>query len=329
MSSFPQVANDLQAALAQEEWVSLEQDHNHTSLFDSSYRLLSVIGRGRYSIVYSARRITARSANDGGLDPSGRDLAIKILTRSRATMAQQLGKEGLAMLLCEGAGVVRLFDYVSSGESSYLTMELMEGGSLANLLATRTRPIRADRALQVILQVLDGVEQIHRAGVIHRDIKPDNLLVSRSGEIKIADFGACFLPTDGLGDSNFARGIGTLDYLAPECITGSGICEATDIYSLAVTLFQLLTLRLPVKGNSIGAIVDRKLSGQTLPLAQFLDNAPGALVHLCEKSLATDPRDRFQSVSQFRRALLRVLAMKKTEFVSPKSNLFFPEPSAT
>ena len=293
-------------------------------VFDGSYRLLSTIGRGRNSIVYKAEKIKHENTS---LDLESTVVALKVMTNASLTTEEQAKRmrcEALAMLSVPSPNVVTIYDYVTSADRCYFSMELANRGNLANEIARWDQPISYRLGLELTLQILSGLEAVHKAGIIHRDIKPENLLLTSDGVLKIADFGSALLPTSEVTEEELAKGVGTIDYLAPECLNGCGVCEATDIYAVATTCFEMLTLHLPVSGGSIVEVVDNKVHGRLNEISMYRPDSPRSLSEMFKKAMATDPRKRFQSSAQFRQAILKILNLeaknweKKTIDLSPK-----------
>jgi len=281
---------------------------SHTSegnaTFDGAYEILSAVGRGRNSVVYRARKLNPRSARE-------EIVALKVLlgnAKQRSSNHKRMRREALAMLACRHPNVIRLNDYVSTKDLSYLSMEYADGGDLRALLESRSTPLSVEKSIDVCIQILLGVDAIHRAGVLHRDLKPENVLLCGNQGIKIADFGVAVLPISDLNENDSALGVGTFDYLAPETLR-DGIADVrSDLYSIGVTLFQLVTQHLPFEGASISGQIDQKMHGLVNPVEKFLPDAPEYLSPLLRKALANNPADRFQSAAEFQTALQRCLS---------------------
>ena len=278
------------------------QIEGQNTLFDGSYEILTSVGRGRNSVVYKAKH--QRS-------PEGVLVALKVLvgcSKDPNINIARMKREALAMLSCVHPNVVKLRDYVS-GELNYLAMEYVSGGDLRSALDERIEPFSVQEATNIVLQILDGLEAIHRAGIIHRDIKPENLLVTgeglaSGGTIKIADFGIAFLPTERVALEEASRGIGTFDYLAPETL-GDGVCrEASDLYSVSVTLYQLLTKQLPFAGQSFAEQISQKMGGAVKPIPERAELDAATYNAFFEQMLSPDVEQRAQSVAEFRKELL-------------------------
>lgn len=274
-----------------------------SAVFDQRYEILSTIGRGRNSIVYRARLL---SLNGPRKAKDSLPVALKVLTGSPKQPEQnisRLKREALAMLSARHPHVIRMSDYVTTGDLCYLTMELAELGDLKRELEKRESPFPPEQSLQMILDVLCGLEAIHHAGIIHRDVKPENLLLTQDGKLKIGDFGIARLPLENIPLEELSRGVGTLEYLAPEALEKNIINEATDVYSVGVTLYQLLTKKLPFGEDTLSEQIKKKVAGRYVPLAAHLADVPPELETLLERAIAANPEKRFKSAKEFREAI--------------------------
>jgi serine/threonine-protein kinase len=253
------------------------------------YALLRLLGSGGMGRVYLARDLL--------LD---RQVALKLVPPPPGILGQAHEREGYARFAREAQvlrglrhpGLLRVLDV--HPEEGVLVMEYMAGGALGD----RPLPLAQGAARRVLLQVLGGLQAAHSAGVIHRDIKPQNIFFGLTGEARLGDFGAAHLQQ--LGATQTAGFVGTLAYMSPEQITGDRPSFATDIYALGVLAFQLVTGRLPFAGPDF--------------VAQHLGEAPPAPTSLrpglhpgwdaiCARAMAKAPQDRFESLSALHRAL--------------------------
>lgn len=253
------------------------------------YALLRLLGSGGMGRVYLARDLL-----------QDRQVALKLVPPPAGLTGQAHEREGYARFAREAQvlrglrhpGLLRVLEvYPTEG---VLVMEYMAGGALGD----RPLPLAQGTARQVLLQVLGGLQAAHSAGVIHRDIKPQNIFFGLTGEARLGDFGAAHLQQ--LGATQTAGFVGTLAYMSPEQITGARPSFATDIYALGALAFQLVTGRLPFAGPDF--------------VAQHLGEAPPAPTSLrpglhpgwdeiCARALAKAPQDRFESLSALHKAL--------------------------
>lgn len=286
---------------------SAQQATTRHSIFDQCYEILSTIGRGQNSIVYKALSLK----NADSLASEQQLVALKVLIGSAKHPEHNLSRmkrEALALVSSRHANVIKLNDFVSTGELCYLSIEYAAKGDLAALLEKQNSPLELEFALGLTIQALAGLQAVHRAGIIHGDIKPENLLLTSSGLLKLADFSIALLPSLGVGgvEYNVRSLVGTLEYLAPETLAHSKYSVESDIYSVATTCYQLLTKELPFAGESFSEQIENKMEGKRLPLAAYINKPPALLSRLDKifhRALAMDPRMRFQSATEFREEL--------------------------
>lgn len=183
----------------------------------------------------------------------------------------------------------------------FLVIELIDGGDLANLVA---QELPLGRVIEWIAQAADALAFAHRGGIIHRDVKPSNLLLDRSGSVRVADFGLALTPVFG---RDFTDGlIGTVSYMAPEQLfqTGEPPNPASDIFALGAVLFTLLTGQPPYEGGSLSDVVKRRLECPLIPpLRAFRSDLPASLEGIVSRCLAIEPGERFTSAEELASAL--------------------------
>lgn len=266
------------------------------------YEDWSLIGRGGFASVYRAyqprfdRHVAVKVLNVGVLD----DTAKRRFEREQQTMGALSNHPAIVTLLDAG---------FSADGSPYLVMELMSGGSMRDRLRRRG-PLPWKEAVEIVRRISDGVAQAHHRGVLHRDIKPDNILTSEFGEAKLADFGIATL-AEGSATAT-ASVTATLDYAAPEVLSGERAVEASDVYGLAATLFSLLSGRSAFKADAeeaAVAVLARVLSAQVPDLRR--EGIPEAVCRAVEVGMAKAPGDRPQSAAAF--ASLLDEAVRRTE----------------
>ncbi|HQH28744.1 MAG TPA: serine/threonine-protein kinase, partial [Oligoflexia bacterium] len=271
------------------------------TIFDDLYEIISPVGRGRNSVVYQARCL-----NSSGKQSAASLVALKVLVgnaKDPEMHVKRMKREALAMLSCVNRNVIKLLDYRSAGELCYLAMEFAERGDLRQMLEVQHDVFTPDLVLRLMVQVLSGLEKIHSVGIIHRDLKPENLLLTRDCTIKIADFGISCLPSEKIAPEEANRGVGTFDYLAPECLEDGVSNQATDVYSAAVTCYQLLTGHMPFAGLSFTEQIANKMESRIIPLERYIKHTPPMLEELMSQALASDPARRFQTAAEFKQAL--------------------------
>jgi hypothetical protein len=259
------------------------------------YRLLRELGQGGMGTVYEAADVH-----------SGRHVALKLIApeyAGSATAVERFRQEGrLASLIAHPRCVFVLAADEDAGRP-YIVMELMPGATLQEL-ADRKGPLPPDEAVAKTLDVIEGLQEAHRLGVIHRDVKPSNCFLLPDGRVKVGDFG---LAKSLIGSASLTKTgtfLGTLLYAPPEQIKGEGIDVRTDVYSVAATLYHLLTGRAPFEGKDPAATLARTVSERPPPLRKFRPGLSRALERVVLRGLERDRDDRWRDLEEFRQALL-------------------------
>ncbi|HXU41375.1 MAG TPA: serine/threonine-protein kinase [Burkholderiales bacterium] len=263
------------------------------------YPILREIGSGATSRVYLAR------------DPfADREVAIKVLLpgkgadpeTERMTHKSFMTEASLAGKL-NHPHIVDIYDAVIETDRSYLVMEYVPGttleahSSVANLL-----PL--NKVVEIIFKCIRALEYAHNHGIIHRDIKPGNILLSKDGETKVSDFGAAFQQRQGLETSQMT-GVGSPAYMSPEQIRMEKLNQQTDIYSLGVTMFRLLTGRLPFEASSYAGLTHAVLNVPPPAPSTMRPALPPLLDGIVAKAIAKDPAERYRSWLDFGKDLSR------------------------
>jgi serine/threonine protein kinase len=269
-------------------------------VFAGKYRIVRLLGEGGMGRVYEAEHTSV-----------GRRFAVKLLRRHLAANPQALARfrrEARAAGALENEHIAAVLDFDAAPDGApFLVMEYLEGRSLGQLLAEEG-PLPVSRAANALLQVCRGLEAAHAAGILHRDLKPDNLFVTRradgSEQVKILDFGIAKLlgeRTD-LAPIQTGAAIGTPFYMAPEQVRGDApLDERVDIYALGVIFYELLSGQKPHPGDSGNTVLAHVLTQSPARLETLRPGLPRGVVELVHRALAFDPRDRPASV----RALAR------------------------
>lgn len=265
------------------------------------YRVIRELGKGATAVVYLCD------------DPdSGKQVAVKLVRfgQDSAAVSRRMKKlfqtEGSVSRRLDHPNIVRLYDTVVEEDYAYLAMEYVEGYSLEqHVRIDKLLPMH--RVIGIIFKCCLALDHAYRQGVIHRDIKPANILVSADDEPKIADFGlALNLQKDMDRDSTFIMGVGSPAYMSPEQIKGYALNQKTDIYSLGVVLFQLLTGRLPFRAANQATLV-YKIINTDAPLVTALNpNLPEGLNPILRKALEKDLYSRYKNGAEMAKDLAAV-----------------------
>ncbi|HKC91699.1 MAG TPA: protein kinase, partial [Candidatus Limnocylindria bacterium] len=264
------------------------------SLIGGRYKLADRIGGGGMADVFRA--------HDRTLD---RYVAIKVMRPAFATdpeFVERFHREAEAMGAIEHPNIVRVLDYGASADGPYIVMELVAGGTLWDLMRARGR-VDQYIAAQIAAAIADGLEAAHVRGVLHRDLKPDNVLLDE-GRPKITDFGIARLAA-ATAITRTGELLGTPQYLAPEQMSGGIVDERADVYALGVILYEMLTGARPTGGRTPSEIVARRLRVDPRPPSRLVPIAP-ALNALVLRALARDPARRVRRAADLREALLQI-----------------------
>lgn len=257
------------------------------------YELLEVLGRGGMGVVYRAR--------DRVLD---RVVAVKVLPLDRAqdpTAIARFEREALAAAGLSHRNIVSVFDFGTDQETRFIVMEYLAGQSLARRVHERGA-LAVGEAVDLVAQVASALAAAHEAGIVHRDVKPANVMVNAQGHVKVLDFGIARL-TAGISLTQTATVLGSAPYLAPELCRGASADARSDIYALGCVLYELLTGRPPFKGELPAAIVHQQLSSAPRNPRELNPTIPPALGALCLAMLAKEPEQRPHDAGELVRAL--------------------------
>jgi serine/threonine-protein kinase len=265
------------------------------------WKLLSEIGRGGQATVWLAR--------DVGLDTL---VAIKVFKADlTATQRERLRREVLLGRTLQHPGLVRVFELIETGDRLAVAMEWIPEGSLAQRL--EAGPLAIDEVVRVAGQVLEVLAYLHEKGVVHRDVKPSNLLVDSEGRVRLADLGLARPLDDDRGLTRTMAAVGTPAYMSPEQIRGEAPAPAADLYGLGVTLYQLVTGALPFSGTSEFDVANKHLTVRVGDPRWQRRDCPAWLAGFILRLLEKAPRDRFRSAPAALAALRR-----RRRLVSPR-----------
>ena len=258
------------------------------------YRVVRTLGAGTSGVVVEAE--------EPGLE---RRVAIKLLTggqRATANQLERFRREREALARLRDPHVVRVHAAGSHQGTPYVVMELLDGRTLRHLLRGE-EPLPLARALVYGQQLADGLAALHQAGLVHRDVKPENVLVSGEGQLKLADLGLAVHDDDPRLTESGAL-LGTPEYMAPEALKGARIRAPTaDVYSLGVVLFELLTGAPPHPAPNLAALVFTRCTQPQVDPRRLRGDIPAALAEVCLRALAGPPEQRFQDAGELARAL--------------------------
>jgi len=262
------------------------------------YRIDRVIGRGAVGIVYKG--------HDEQID---RPLAIKTLRReilddmtSSDEPLRRFAVEARSAGRCLHPNIVTVFDYVEQDGAPYIIMEYVDAGTLENVIRTGTLlPVR--QVGEIMAQLLFALGHAHSKGVIHRDVKPANILCPSAASIKVTDFGVAHVDSISLTKSGGLGGVGTPNYMAPERFLGRPADARADLFSAGVILFQLLTGARPFVATDMPELMAKLMNDVPPSIPSFRPELWIGIDALVQRALARNPEDRFQSAEEFIDAL--------------------------
>lgn len=263
------------------------------ALLDGRYRVEARIASGGMSTVYRGR--------DVRLD---RPVALKVMDRRYAGDQQFLTRfhrEARAIARLKDPGLVSIYDQGSDPAHPFLVMELVEGGTLRELLRERG-PMPPHAMTAVLRPVLSGLGVAHHAGLVHRDVKPENVLISDDGEVKLVDFGLVRAIADA-GITSTSVILGTAAYLSPEQVKGAETGPRSDVYAAGIMAFELLTGTTPFTGDSPLAVANQRLDRDVPPPSSMIAGIPPKLDAFVARATARRPDDRFADAAEMGEAL--------------------------
>ena len=253
-------------------------------MLDDRYEILELIGSGGMANVYKAR-----------CHRLNRLVAIKILKSDLADNAdfrRRFHDESQAVAQLSHANIVSVYDVSTNPDWEYIVMELIDGITLKQYMERRGR-MDWRESLHFITQIMRGLSHAHSRGIIHRDIKPQNIMVLRDGSVKVADFGIACLANQ--GQTLTQEALGSVHYISPEQARGDRIDARSDIYSAGVVLYEMLTGRLPFEGDSAVSVAIQHLSSVPLAPRDIDPSIPEPLELICMKAMNSDPNKRYAS----------------------------------
>ncbi len=251
------------------------------------YELLRELGRGGMATVYHAR------------DPRfSRDVAIKVLPREflhDQTFRERFSREAQSLAALDHSAIVPVYDYGEHEGQPYLAMRFMSGGSLADRI--RQGPLSLDEAAKVFERIAAALDAAHAKGIVHRDVKPANVLFDAYGEAYLSDFGIVKL-TEATAQLTGSGIIGTPAYMAPEMSEPGGLSPLVDVYALGVALFQALTGNLPYEADTPVGLLMAHLNKPVPDIRPLRSDLPPGLQSLITRAMAKSPLDRYQSAGE-------------------------------
>lgn len=278
-------------------------------VFDKRYRIIKVIGIGGMAVVFEAADLLMR-----------RNVAVKMLKDDINKDIQSVKRfinESKAVAMLSHPNIVNIYDVSVKEDLKYIVMELVEGITLKNYILKKGT-LSYSEILSITEQILLALEHAHQKGIVHRDIKPQNIMMLKNGSIKVADFGIAKLPnaeTVTMTD----KAIGTVFYISPEQASGKTIDRRSDIYSLGVTMYEMATGKLPFVADSPVTVALMQVKNRPKPPRELNSSLPIGLEQIIIGAMEKNPDNRFQSAAQMLRHVAQVKNNPRTIFKMPKT----------
>lgn len=253
---------------------------------DNRYEILEIIGTGGMAVVFKAK-----------CHRLNRLVAVKMLKKDLSEDAEfrrKFHEESQAVAMLSHPNIMAVYDVSRGGDMDYIVMELLDGITLKQYMERRGK-MDWRETLHFITQIMRGLSHAHSRNLIHRDIKPQNIMVLRDGTVKVTDFGIACL-SNGTSSSNEA--IGSVHYISPEQAKGDNTDNRSDIYSAGVVLYEMLTGRLPFDGDSPISVAIQHFSAAALKPREIDQDIPEALEQICMKAMAPDRKKRYSTADE-------------------------------
>lgn len=267
------------------------------------YEIIEKVGTGGMADVYKAK-----------CHRLNRNVAIKVLKPEYSddqTFVSKFRGEAQSAAGLSHPNIVNVYDVGDDGNLHYIVMELVEGITLKSFIERKGK-LEIKEAVGIAIQIAQGMEAAHANHIIHRDIKPQNIIISREGKVKVTDFGIAKAASSNTITSN---AMGSVHYISPEQARGGYSDEKSDIYSLGVTLYEMLIGKVPFEGDNAVSVALLHIQGEATPLRQLDPTIPPSLDKIVQKCMQKKPERRYLSASEFIQDLKRSLANPNGEFV--------------
>jgi eukaryotic-like serine/threonine-protein kinase len=293
---------------------SKDEESGKFEVLGDRYLLQSRIGSGGMATIYRAQDLQMHRA-----------VAVKVLREIYSTdpkFVARFQREARAASALKHPNIVQVYDYGQTEGNYYIVMELIEGTDLSSYL-TSYNVLDVDHAIIIAHDVALGLGAAHRRRIVHRDVKPQNVLIGIDGSIKLTDFGIVSIYKDANAERLTTSGmtLGTVQYFSPEQAQGEIVTPAADVYELGIVMYEMLTGHPPFDGNSAVIVAMQHIQDKPTPPSQFNPNIPSDLEEIILRCLEKEPGERFTDGSQLARALGKLGDAKtgETASTSPKN----------
>ena len=277
------------------------------TILERKYRIVELIGSGGMAQVYKAVNMSNRKI-----------VAVKMLKdeyKDDAEFLRRFSREANAILTLSHENIVRAYGAGTHDGMPYLVMEYVEGHTLKDLISSNgALPVRT--AIGITCQILDALSAAHAHGIIHRDVKPQNVIVTDKGRVKLADFGIAREAKASTVTFSGSKVLGSVHYISPEQAKGTVATEQSDLYSVGVCLYEMLTGTVPFEADSTVSVALMHLQEKPVPPVQLVSDLPHSLNDIVLKALEKDPEKRYQTARDMRIDLVRSLSDPNGTFVN-------------
>jgi serine/threonine protein kinase len=268
------------------------------------YDVTDKLGEGGMGVVYK------------GIDPGiGRPVAIKMMTGGFADnpdLLKRFQREAQSAGTLQHPNIVIIYELGTHDGNPYMAMEFIAGESLESIVSARKRMSLVEKT-EIMIQILNGLQYAHEHGIVHRDIKPGNIMVLKDGTVKIVDFGIARISDNSM--TKTGQIVGTINYMSPEQFNGHIVDGRSDIFSAGVLLYEFLTGVLPFDGNETPTVILKILNEAPPPLKNHIQNFPPELEEVVNKALTKDREERYASAEDFAFDLARIQESLKKDMV--------------
>ena len=269
-----------------------------------NYKIIEVIGRGGMGVVYKATDLNLEKT-----------VALKMIDPFYArdeNFLRRFRTEAIALAKLENKNIVGVYALRETDNGLFMVMEYVQAKTVSDWLKEKGA-FQIDEALKIIRQLLNAINHAHQVGVIHRDIKPNNILLCEDGTVKVMDFGLAKLIQEHGEQSTVTQTAGTLFYMSPEQIKGSKIDNRSDIYSIGMTIYEMLTGRIPFeRGSGDFNIQKQIIEGKIVPPDNYNSGLPKPLVKFIMKAIDKNPEKRFRNITEMLSDLYQFETYEKT-----------------
>jgi len=299
------------------------------TIIDNRYKIIKTIGKGGMGIVYIGEDTKLK-----------KKVAIKALPESsikNKSFKKRLKREAITLSQIDHPNICNVYDVVIKDEYSYIVMQYIEGEDLSEIL--KKEKLSFKKALDISLQITEGLRAAHEKGIVHRDMKPSNIIISKTGLVKILDFGLAKpilsnladkkVPYSSLNDYEITETgviVGTVSYMSPEQAECDDVDHRTDIFSLGIILYEMFTNKKPFQGNSRISIMANILNSEPPPINMFNKKLPDELNKIINKCLQKSKDNRYQQVKELNEELKKlenVTIIEQTKLIKPRINKLY------